>query len=208
MIDHVFLSVSDLNRSIGFYERTLLPLGITQRPDFDGKDGPPGHPDTLKALGATTGSFSGSAKGWSKAVRRMSVSSRSRRRRLTPPMPPRLLRAGETMANQVLGSITTRVTMPAMCSTPTATASNLFSRAGSTPSPNRQPCTSGPLWVIGRHCLASVRCPLHSRKGTLATRPGRRVCAAPSLGPARPPSWPWRFFAEPHLSPCLALAPT
>ena len=43
MIDHVFLSVSDLNRSIGFYERTLLPLGITQRQDFDGKDGPPGH---------------------------------------------------------------------------------------------------------------------------------------------------------------------
>ena len=50
MIDHVFLSVSDLNRSIGFYERTLLPLGITQRQDFDGKDGPPGHPD-LKGFG-------------------------------------------------------------------------------------------------------------------------------------------------------------
>jgi len=50
MIDHVFLSVSNLNRSIGFYERTLLPLGITQRQDFDGKDGPPGHPD-LKGFG-------------------------------------------------------------------------------------------------------------------------------------------------------------
>jgi hypothetical protein len=52
-------------------------------------------------------------------------------------MPPRWRRARPTMANQVLGSITIRVTMPATCSTPTATASNLFSRAGSTPSPNR-----------------------------------------------------------------------
>ena len=50
MLDHVFLSVSDLNRSISFYERTLLPLGVTQRVDFDGKDGPPGHPD-LKGFG-------------------------------------------------------------------------------------------------------------------------------------------------------------
>ena len=44
MIDHVFLSVSDLDRSIAFYERALLPLGIAQRVDFDGKDGPPGAP--------------------------------------------------------------------------------------------------------------------------------------------------------------------
>jgi catechol 2,3-dioxygenase-like lactoylglutathione lyase family enzyme len=50
MIDHVFLSVSDLDRSIGFHERALLPLGIAQRVDFDGKDGPPGHPD-LKGFG-------------------------------------------------------------------------------------------------------------------------------------------------------------
>jgi phage terminase large subunit-like protein len=42
-----------------------------------------------------------------------------------------------TMANQVLGSITIRVTMPPTSSTPTATASNLFSRAGSTPNPSR-----------------------------------------------------------------------
>ena len=50
MIDHVFLSVSDLDRSIVFYEQALLPLGITQRVDFDGKDGPAGHPD-LKGFG-------------------------------------------------------------------------------------------------------------------------------------------------------------
>ncbi|MDQ0073034.1 catechol 2,3-dioxygenase-like lactoylglutathione lyase family enzyme [Variovorax boronicumulans] len=51
MLDHVFLSVSDLGRSIGFYTPTLAALGITTRLDYDGKDGPPGHPD-LKGFGA------------------------------------------------------------------------------------------------------------------------------------------------------------
>lgn len=51
MLDHVFLSVSDLERSISFYTATLAPLGITARHDYDGKDGPPGHPD-LKGFGA------------------------------------------------------------------------------------------------------------------------------------------------------------
>lgn len=51
MLDHIFLSVSDIERSIRFYEATLAPLGITARLDYDGKDGPPGHPD-LKGFGA------------------------------------------------------------------------------------------------------------------------------------------------------------
>jgi catechol 2,3-dioxygenase-like lactoylglutathione lyase family enzyme len=51
MLDHVFLTVSDLDRSIAFYEAALAPLGITTRVDYDGKDGPPGHPD-LKGFGA------------------------------------------------------------------------------------------------------------------------------------------------------------
>ena len=50
MLDHVFLSVSDLDRSIAFYTQALAPLGITDRVDFDGADGPPGHPD-LKGFG-------------------------------------------------------------------------------------------------------------------------------------------------------------
>ena len=50
MLDHVFLSVSDIERSIAFYTQALAPLGITDRVDFDGKDGPPGHPD-LKGFG-------------------------------------------------------------------------------------------------------------------------------------------------------------
>jgi catechol 2,3-dioxygenase-like lactoylglutathione lyase family enzyme len=51
MLDHVFLTVRDLDRSIKFYTAALAPLGITIRVDYDGKDGPPGHPD-LKGFGA------------------------------------------------------------------------------------------------------------------------------------------------------------
>lgn len=45
MLDHGFLSVSDVPRSIRFYEEVLTPLAITARLDYDGKDGPLGHPD-------------------------------------------------------------------------------------------------------------------------------------------------------------------
>ena len=51
MLDHVFLSVSDIDRSIAFYEAALAPLGIAHAIDYDGKDGPPGHPG-LKGFGA------------------------------------------------------------------------------------------------------------------------------------------------------------
>jgi catechol 2,3-dioxygenase-like lactoylglutathione lyase family enzyme len=51
MLDHVFISVTDLDRSIAFYTAALAPLGITTRVDYDGADGPPGHPD-LKGFGA------------------------------------------------------------------------------------------------------------------------------------------------------------
>ncbi|WP_343742969.1 VOC family protein [Herbaspirillum huttiense] len=51
MLDHVFLSVSNIERSIAFYTAALAPLGIVNRHDYDGKDGPPGHPD-LKGFGA------------------------------------------------------------------------------------------------------------------------------------------------------------
>lgn len=51
MLDHVFLAVTDIDRSIAFYTAALAPLGIINRHDYDGKDGPPGHPD-LKGFGA------------------------------------------------------------------------------------------------------------------------------------------------------------
>jgi catechol 2,3-dioxygenase-like lactoylglutathione lyase family enzyme len=51
MLDHIFLPVSDIARSIAFYQTALVPLGITDRLDYDGRNGPPGHPD-LKGFGA------------------------------------------------------------------------------------------------------------------------------------------------------------
>lgn len=51
MLDHVFISVSDLERSIAFYTAALAPLGIGDRVDYDGADGPPGHPN-LKGFGS------------------------------------------------------------------------------------------------------------------------------------------------------------
>lgn len=50
MLDHIFISVSDLKRSIAFYEQALKPLGIHHVVDYDGEQGPPGHPD-LKGFG-------------------------------------------------------------------------------------------------------------------------------------------------------------
>ena len=39
MLDHIVLTVSDLPRSIAFYEAALSPLGISHYIDYDGKDG-------------------------------------------------------------------------------------------------------------------------------------------------------------------------
>src|SRR6201995_3030953 len=50
MLDHVFITAQDLDRSIVFSERALKPLGIEHVVDYDGKDGPEGHPD-LKGFG-------------------------------------------------------------------------------------------------------------------------------------------------------------
>jgi len=50
MLDHVFITVEDFDRSIAFYKKALKPLGIAHASDFDGKDGPERHPD-LKGFG-------------------------------------------------------------------------------------------------------------------------------------------------------------
>jgi catechol 2,3-dioxygenase-like lactoylglutathione lyase family enzyme len=54
VIDHVFLTVSDMDRSVAFYRQALRPLGVSQVVDFDGSTGPEGHPD-LKGFGSETG---------------------------------------------------------------------------------------------------------------------------------------------------------
>lgn len=50
MLDHIFLTVHDIDRAVAFYEAVLPVLGIHDRHDHDGKDGPAGHPD-LKGFG-------------------------------------------------------------------------------------------------------------------------------------------------------------
>ena len=50
LLDHVIVTVKDLARSIAFYETALKPLGIVHAIDYDGKNGPDGHPD-LKGFG-------------------------------------------------------------------------------------------------------------------------------------------------------------
>ena len=47
MIDHVILTVSDLERSVAFYVKVLKPLGIKNFTDYEGRNG---HPD-LKGFG-------------------------------------------------------------------------------------------------------------------------------------------------------------
>src|ERR1700730_12862315 len=47
MIDHMILTVSDFQRSVGFYTKALKPLEITNFIDYEGQDG---HPD-LKGFG-------------------------------------------------------------------------------------------------------------------------------------------------------------
>ena len=51
LLDHVFLTVSEIERSISFYTAALAPLGVKRLFDYEGRNGPPGHPD-LKGFGA------------------------------------------------------------------------------------------------------------------------------------------------------------
>ena len=145
MLDHVFLSVSDIERSIAFIRRRWRRSESLTASILTARTARRGIP--ISRASAAKGDLSfGCGQALPIAGRRISASSQNHGARSTQPLPPPSRRARPTMANQVLGSITIRVTMPPTCSTPTATASSLFSRAGSTPSPNRQPCTSGPLW--------------------------------------------------------------
>lgn len=58
LLDHVFITVKDLDRSIVFYEMALKPLDIVHVINYDGKDGPEGHP-TSRASEETAAYFSG-----------------------------------------------------------------------------------------------------------------------------------------------------
>jgi catechol 2,3-dioxygenase-like lactoylglutathione lyase family enzyme len=56
LLDHVILTVKNPKRSIAFYAKALKPLGIVHALDYDGKNGPMGHPD-LKGFGRDGGVF-------------------------------------------------------------------------------------------------------------------------------------------------------
>ncbi|MGW3289798.1 VOC family protein [Streptomyces sp. NPDC001002] len=53
MIDHIFLNVSDVDRSVEFYNQALKPFGMTKLVDFDGSSAPEWVGD-LKGLGTGT----------------------------------------------------------------------------------------------------------------------------------------------------------
>ena len=56
MLDHIILTVSNFAQAVVFYEAVLPHLNIPDRQDYDGKNGPPGHPD-LKGFGANNRLF-------------------------------------------------------------------------------------------------------------------------------------------------------
>lgn len=45
LIDAVFLAVRDVPRSVAFYKKALLPMGIIHVLDYDGKSAPFDHPN-------------------------------------------------------------------------------------------------------------------------------------------------------------------
>ena len=111
MLDHIFLTVGDIDRSIAFYTNTLAPLGITQRVDYDGKDGPPGHPD-LKGFGAQGRMFFWLRSGPSSQGSCMSASSPVPKRWCVPPMRLRSLLAPRRSIRPAPSFITTPATTP------------------------------------------------------------------------------------------------
>jgi catechol 2,3-dioxygenase-like lactoylglutathione lyase family enzyme len=137
MLDHVFLSVSDIDRSIAFYAQALAPLGIADRLDYDGKDGPPGHPD-LKGFGCKGRIFFWLRPGVVDS-RAAHVGFIANSQAEVDAAYAAAMAAGATDNGKPGARLYYDPRYYAgTCSTPTATASNLFSRAGSTPSPNRE----------------------------------------------------------------------
>ena len=131
MLDHIFLTVGDIELSIAFYSATLQPLGITQRLDYDGKDGPPGHPD-LKGFGARGRMFFWLRAGQASPGRFTSGSSPTLRRWSMPRTPPPSLRAVARYIRRVRSFTTIPATMRRRSQILTATPSSSSSRAGNT----------------------------------------------------------------------------
>jgi len=68
MIDHIYISVTDIGRSLGFYSAALAPLGWREVGNYDSATGPSGVPDLFGLADDAYGS--GTAVGSSIWLRR------------------------------------------------------------------------------------------------------------------------------------------
>lgn len=130
MLDHIFLTVRNLARSIAFYEAVLPVLGITARHDHDGNDGPPGHPD-LKDFGANGRIFFWLRQGTPApgAVHAGFVAN-SEDEVQAPTPPPLPQQARRKSIHPARSTTTIHATTPLRCGAPMGTASNSYSRVG------------------------------------------------------------------------------
>ena len=132
MLDHIFLTVSDLNRSIAFYEAVLPVVGIVARHDYDGRQGPPAHPD-LKGFGAGGRVFFWLRQG-TPAPQAVHVGFVAHSEAEVRAVHSAALAAGAKEIHHLALSCTMIPdTMPRSCKTLMGTAWSSFSRAGSMP---------------------------------------------------------------------------
>ena len=129
MLDHVFVSVSNVGRSIAFYEKALAPLGIRHAVDYDGVNGPKGHPD-LKGFGRDSRVFFWLRQGGVDA-RAVHVGFVAENEAEVNAFYAAAIAAGATMESRARAFTTTRATTLPMFSTPMATASRWCTKAGS-----------------------------------------------------------------------------
>jgi catechol 2,3-dioxygenase-like lactoylglutathione lyase family enzyme len=127
VIDHVYISVTNIERSLAFYLSTLKPLGWRESGNYDAANCPDTVPD-LYGLGDPT-YITGAGVGSSIWLRQRqpgetactSALCARRTTPLTPRMPPRSRLAVRTRARQPTGPTSRPATTPPMSPTSMAT---------------------------------------------------------------------------------------
>ncbi len=125
MIDHVYISVTDIDRSLAFYIEALKPLGWSAFSNYDSASGPKGVP-SLYGIGDDV-------YGSGKAVGSSSGLSATRMNWWTPPTRRRSKQAAPTKVNQQIAPTSPPATTPPTSPTSTATVLSSSTRRG-TPS--------------------------------------------------------------------------
>jgi catechol 2,3-dioxygenase-like lactoylglutathione lyase family enzyme len=127
VLDHIYISVSDVPRSLAFYAATLEPLGWRELGSYDSSTGPAEVPDLY---GLADGAYgSGVAVGSSIWLRRRQSGETglyvgllpTMRPRSTPPTLQRFRRAERARASQQYERTSARVTTQPISLTSTAT---------------------------------------------------------------------------------------